>query len=458
MVIIFLAIAVWLPGCDLEQPEQVLPDATVSIFRTEECDTTSFKVVFEPSENTVAYEYAIGKSNEEDLFLNGSLNNVLVEGNGSLETVFGDLLPDTEYTVFARAFNEADEAGPLARLDISTLTDKYEISLYFLTDNSLSVKFEYSPDYTRFRYYLGKECDKEAFLGGELEDGMLTDIFGYYYISYFDIEPGEYVFYAQGEDLSGAKTDLMEISVKTPDPDDIPCAEFQVVSQDIFRGKYILTPNVNCGKISAVVNIKGYYDATVNGVANWMGDYITPLSLWESLPFMNGCYAIGETLEFSFDDVLFTSSDIEIIALFWDNDLNPAGVKRFVVPKPEYDGSLPAANVSITVSDITASGATYTYVPDGNTLGFLYETVDADWYDEFCQSPDWNEYYMHNLLYDQGYYWSYSGDVVDGKVVYQETAAEPGKRYYAVACPMNANGPHVGWGPMSMVEFVTEIE
>lgn len=458
MIILFCMILSVLPGCETEVPEQILPDATVTIVRTSDLDKTSFKVVFEPSENAVAYEYAIGTSSDESAFVNGALGNVRVEGNEAKEVLFDKLAPGT-YTVYARAFNNAGKSGSLASMTISTMKEAdYNVSLYFMTDNSVSVKFEYTAEYTNFRYYLGKESDKEAFLNGELVDNTLKDIFGYYYISYFGIERDKYMFFAQGEDLAGNKTDLFEIPVDMPAYEDIPNAEFKVNSQDIFRGQYTLVPNDKCGKISAVVNTKSYFDSIIYGPANWMGDHITTLALWESLPMMNGSYAVGKNLDIKFDDVLFSSGEVELIVLFWDKDLNPVGVKRYEVSKPEYDSSLPQAKVSISVSDITTAGATYTYEPDENTLGFLYDTVDADWYDEFCNSAEWTETYIHELLFEQGYYWSYSGDVTDGKVIYQETTGEPGKRYYAVACPMNANGPGLGWGEMTMIEYTTKTE
>lgn len=460
-IVLISMIIFGLVSCQQENRVEDLSDATISIERIGNPDTNLITVKFSPSENAQAFEYAIGLPDEENLFLEGSIDVVRVEGNDSLEVTFDGLDPDTEYAVFARAYNGSNMPGGLARMDIFTKTDKYKISTYFLTNNSVSIKFEYSPRYTNFRYYLGKKEDREAFVNSKTDDDVLIDVYGYYYVSYFGIEPGEYVFYAQGEDLSGVKTEIIEIDFTTPEYNDIPCAELKVVSQDIFRSKFELVPNEKCGKISAVVNFKGYFDANIYGPESWMGDHITTLSNWETLGTMygyNGCFAIGEPLVFSFDDVQFVNTaQIEIIALFWDKDMNPTGVQRFVVDKNFDNPDAPEATVSVSVGDITTVGATYTYTPDNNTIGFLYDTLDADWYDDFKETPEWTEFYIHELLLSNGMYWCYCPDMKSDVVTFTENTGEAGKRYYAAACPMNENGTK-GWGPLALTDYVTNAE
>lgn len=233
------------------------------------------------------------------------------------------------------------------------------------------------------------------------------------------------------------------------------------MSQDIYRSKFELVPNEKCGKISAVVNFKGYFDANIYGPESWMGDHITTLSNWETLGTMygyNGCFAIGEPLVFSFDDVQFVNTaQIEIIALFWDKDMNPTGVQRFVVDKNFDNPDAPEATVSVSVGDITTVGATYTYTPDNNTIGFLYDTLDADWYDDFKETPEWTEFYIHELLLSNGMYWCYCPDMKSDVVTFTENTGEAGKRYYAAACPMNENGTK-GWGPLALTDYVTNAE
>lgn len=433
-----------------------LSSATIQIIKTEVSENNSVYVSFIPSENSSKFEYALGLQDEENLFLEGVLDVKTIEGNDTTEVIFENLKENSSYTIYARSFDAEDNPGGLARTDVSIVPERYGISLAFLTNNSVSVKLFASAEFSHFRYYLGKKEDKEAFEKGETSDKVLSDYFGYYYVSYFDIEKGDYVFYAQAEDICGRSTEIMEIEFSTPDASEIPCAELEEVSQDAYRSRFRFTPNENCGKISAVFNFQGYYDSYLYSEINWMGDLMTAISNWDSMENMNGFNAVGEPLDIKFDDVMFTNGRLlDIYVLYWDKDMNPAGVQKYVVKKPDVDPEAPEAKVNIEVKDITKNGATYSYsIVDNTAIGFMYDTIEADWYDDFKKTSEWSATYLAERLYMAGQYWAYKDDMKDGVREYTEMYGTPSTRYYAAACPMNVNG-RKGWGPEVLIEYTT---
>ena len=432
--------------------------APVKILRSGTPDTSSFEVSFVPSANAVRFEYLLGTPEMEKSFMDGSADGIAShEGNDSIGVRFDNLEAGKKYSVFARAYGKTGTPGGLARCDISTMSNAYDVQTQFITSNSASFRIEFTSDYINFRYLLGKESEKEAFLSGELQDGSLQNIIEYYCASYFDLEAGDYVFYAQGEDISGAKTRLFEIPFSTADGNSMPSGEFGIISQDAYMGKYSITPNDNCGKITCYISTAGQYDNLALDPTSWRGDYVAMLQSWEQIPGeMPSHTATAGTLEFSYTDPsLALGQPMEIYALFFDKGLNPAGVQHFKFSKPEFDENAPQAHVDVKVDNISYAGAVYTFTPDENTLAFMYETVDAAWYDDIVEnSSDYHEFYLHEYLFEQGFYFAYANDLKDGTLNFAETSGSPSTRYYAAACPMNANATQ-GWCEATLVQYTT---
>ncbi len=432
--------------------------ATVKILRDGTPDTSSFEVSFVPSANAVRFEYMLGTPDMEKSFLDGSADGIAGhEGNDSLGVRFDNLEAGKKYSVFARAYDKTGKPGGLARCDISTNSNAYNVRTQFIASNSASFRIEFTSDYINFRYLLGKESEKEAFLAGEIQDGILQNIVEYYCASYFDLEEGDYVFYAQGEDISGAKTRLFEIPFSTADESSVPSGTLEIISQDAYKGEYAITPNGNCGKITCYISTAGQYDNLALDPTSWRGDYVAMLQSWEQIPgVMPSHTATAETLEFSYTDpTLALGQPMEIYALFFDKDLNPAGVRHFEFSKPGFDENAPQAHVDVKVENISYAGAVYTFTPDENTLAFMYETVDAAWYDDIvANSSDYHEFYLHEYLFSQGFYFAYAKDLKDGAMSFAETSGSPSTRYYAAACPMNANATQ-GWCEATLVSYTT---
>lgn len=451
---VLLSLFAMTAGCVRERlVDMSLPYVEICI--TDVTDTSSVEVKFMPSAGTSGYRYGIvpfGTLSDDY-----GVEMVQVEGKDTVTALFEDLVPGDAYTVYAVAYDADGNDGPISEYGVETRDNRYKAELQFVTENSAAIRVEYKPEFTNFRYYLGKASDRDAFLGGEVEDGVLTSIYGYYCVSYLDMEAGEHVFYLQGEDLYGHKTELMEIAVNTVESGAIPSGEVQLISEDLYRCEYKIIPNDKCGKMVAILGYPGQYDGLINGTGNWKGDIVAALSSWGNIPEVMYTFTAigGEDLYVKYDDPqLAPDAEFEMYVLYCDKDMNPAGVKRYPLKKPGISGDAEKAVVTVEVSDITWGGATYTFTADENTFGFMYDTVEADWYDALKETAEWNEYYLHNYLLERGLYWAYYKDLENGKRTIVEIGGNPETRYYAAACPMNFNGP-AGWSEAVLEEYTT---
>lgn len=421
-------------------------------------DTTSFSVRIKPDGSSTRYEYAIGTENDYASFENGTMASLVsVDGCDSADVLFDGLEPDKVYTVFARSYS-GDFAGGIAELKVKTGKDEFLAETRYVHKTSAGFRIKTSSNYPYFRYYLGTQEDGEDFRNGTIEGETISGITDVKSVNYFDLASGSYVFYAVAYDMLGFPSDLVSIPVEIDQDAQLPDASFEKVSLDLYRGVYRLVPNEQCAKISCVFGFDGENMNILNN--NFKGDVIDWIMNWEEIPDMVKSFSsVGKDLEFKVDDPNFQAGiECEIYALFYDADFEPAGVRKFVFNKPELTTNAPDAVVEIEVSSVTEKGATYTFTADENTLGFMYETLEADWFDEFSKTGEYYDTYIHELLFKQGYYWAYSGDLNDDRTgVFVESKGDSGARYYAAACPMNANGPREeGWGNLVLSEYTTK--
>lgn len=454
ITIIQISVILFLFSCNKIDSPDIDLGAGISIVSLEQ-DTTSFKVEFIPDSTATSYEYAIGTEEDYEAFANGTFTDcVMVEGNEKAVVEFGDLESQKEYTVFARAFN-GKLAGGIAVLKVRTDDNDFSAEVVFAHQNSLSIRINMTSDYSSFRYYLGTPDDKTSFLEETIGD-MVTGVNSYTCVNYFDLNAENYIFYLIGYDRKNMPTKMYEIPIALKK--DVPSAEFKIEYLDLYRGKYRIVPNEKCSKITCILGSKGEYDQTLKSSIGFRNDLIRWITSWETLPHLVNSYtAKGEDLVFTFDDVNFSREEMEAYFLMYDENFEPAGVKRIIFSKPEVDPDAPEAKVDIKVLDITEKGATYIYTPDKNTLGFMYDTVEADWFDDFSQTSEYHSTYLHERMFQAGKYWAYSGDLDDNmQREFKEETGESNTRYYATACPMNINGPGEGWCELNMVEYTTK--
>lgn len=439
-------------GC---KTEYVLPDigtATVTIQKSLSTDSSSATVTFIPSEDAVSFRYAIGTDMDFEDFRDGSLPaSETADGNSPVEKTFEGLNPESAYTVYAVACDSRGFEGEISTAKIITDDASIKFTESYLLSTSAGFTLAMSSNYRGFTYFLGKEDDRDAFLAGETDNSTINDI-DEYTVNYFGLESdSDYVFFSMIADRAGNTAKIIEHPFHTPASGSCPDVELEY-ENDFYTGNYTLTPVAGCSRIASIITAKGENDAIIYSTNNWKGDISAMLQSWQNVEGL-GVYVSenGKAVEMTYTTPgLVPDNPIEIYVLLYGEDGQPCGVKHYDLSTPAFDDDAPEATVSIEISAITSSGATYTYTMGDGTTGLLYDTIDADWFDEFSQTSEYHEHYLHELLFQNGKWWAYMGPVV----TYTETEGEPGKRYYAAGCPMNCNGI-LGWGDLVLEEYTT---
>lgn len=431
--------------------------ASVQIEKTGSSDYTEFGVRFIPSSNTVSFRYAIGEASDFGDFVAGTMKEVVnVEGAAETDVLFDNLIPNKVYTIFAVACDENGFEGEVATAKIPTADDNFLLEIQYVTDESAGFTFTATSDYRGGRFYLGTEADRDRFINGEVGEefkDMKSKT-----ANFFDLQPStDYVFYAQAIDRAGFMSDVIEIRITTLAEGACPKGEF-TYENDIYIGTYSLTPNDKCGQITAFICNEGSQDEMINSGSHWAGDIIAMMKSWESLEEYGQVTIAknGNPLEMELiTPELACDLGLEVYAMYYDNSGNVTGIYRYTAKTPSFDKGAGEAKLTVEVSDITASGATYTYTKGENTFAFMYDSLDADWFDDFKENdPSYHEFYIHDLLFQSGKYWSYGKDVT----TFKEETGTPGTRLYAAGCPMNVNGPNGGWGQLVLEEYTTLAE
>ena len=80
----------------------------------------------------------------------------------------------------------------------------------------------------------------------------------------------------------------------------------------------------------------------------------------------------------------------------------------------------------------------------------MYDTYDADYYDQVTSSSSCHEFFIHEELMTSGNgKFSYG----NGEVIYAEIEGDPYTEYLLCVAPMNGNGPvDAGWGELAVSE------
>ncbi len=414
-------------------------------------------VKFSPDERTSAFEYALGLATQSEQFEAGTMEGIeKVDSVEERDVTFEGLDPQVIYTVFARGYDSDGNKGPVAMLSVRTITDAISVDMQYAADNSAAFMIHTSFDYYRIEYALGKASDKEAFDAGTLEGTVILEEVYDWVPNFFGLTPEtDYSFFMRAYDRMERPTIVYECPFTTlAVGSDFPDAEFTVESTDVYRSEFTFTPNSSCGKMIVLMAREGQHDIIISDPMGFAGDLMRMLPAWVKT---------GEAIEITEEDTFYfttpelaTDNKIEAYVMVFDESGEPFSVKRWGASTPSFDESLPAATVTATISNITAVGATYTFTAAENTLGFLFDTVDADWYDDFkANDPGYYDNYLRDRFLTDNVWWRYKMEVVP----FTEQEAEAGKRYYIGICPINENGlTDPDWGALYLKEYTTLLQ
>lgn len=440
-------------GCSTDTTIETIDLPSVAIEQTGDFNDKECSFVLTPSALTDHFEYAIGVEEDRSKFENGTLETIKKQaGKEKLTVVFDDLSPNKMYTVFARAYTAANFSGPTATCVPKMNKFGYTIEQKFLTDHSAGLAISCSSDFYRFRYALGTAADRAAFEDGTLETKNMEER-TFYAVSFFDLKANtEYIFYSQGYERGGKKTAVIETPITTFQENGCPAVTMTIDKIDIYEGNYTFTPNALCGAAAVVICDKGQWADVIDNAMNWRGDIFAMLNSWyKDAPDMLTVFGEGPLPAVFQTPGLMLDHEMEAFVLIVDKEGNPSGVSHFEFQTPPEDPNAAVATATVIVSDITAAGATYTFTADDNTFAYMYDTVDADWYDAVKETPEYYEHYLADVFYSNGQYWHYT----NSETTFTEGYGTPGTRYYAAVVPMNANGPAKGWGEAVLVEYTT---
>lgn len=444
-------------GCtkETEQEPAPLSEASVEITRLPVTETGKLTIKFTPSETATAFAYGI-EEGEGDIeqFKNETMATFTKVNSAEETTAEIKDLQDGVYTVFAKAYDETGKTGKISTLKIFLPDGIFAVEKQYATHQSIGFTIKAPQNYYRYKFMFGENLDREAFeneTSGEIiyKEEELERTY-----NYFDLKPEtEYTILAQGYDRNENPGEIIECKIKTCKEGECPSVEFSIESLDIYRGVYKLVPNELCGMIGVGFMPEGMYDDVITYGFN--GNILQMIDGWKDITsgLVPSYKAVGETLTIEkITPDMPLGEKREMYVNVYDKDLAPAGVLHLTMSSPELNPEAGEATADVTVDKITAKGATYHFTKGENVLGIMYETIEADWFDEFMETEEYYEFYMHDRLFKQGYYWSYGKE----EVTFTEEAGSPNFRYYACVCPMNENGPRAeGWGKMVTKEYTT---
>lgn len=414
-------------------------------------------IIITPDENTAKYVYAIGQESDRENFEIGIMDGIEeVIGNSRTETTFKDLEQNTEYIIYARAFNSNEDAGPIVSYNITTA---YEESLLFetqyITSSSAGIYIDYHSNYSKCECYLGLPSEKDAFLNGEKIDTVLFDrAYTEYYYNAFDLkESTDYTFFVRAYDRCGAPVEFRQYDIKTLDKDECPEVTMTVNHIDVYKADLQFDANEKTGKIYTMASNYNT-ELAISANRNNIMDMIFKEGSWGSSIYGVICSDGKQQLRTELNDMLI-DKDYYLYVLLADNNNKPVALYKYKYTTPGFNPNAPEGKVEIEISDITEMSAKYTFICDNNVFGFLYGTIDAEWWDNFQKTPDYDDKYIYQHLLAYGKF-AYKDEIKDGVIEYTEYSCQPQTNYYAVACPVTENGHYEGWLPAIFKKYTTK--
>lgn len=448
-------------GCQHEDTRRpVYGEASIGIEIHPVTEETSCSVTFTPSEGTASYEVYCAIGADAGKFKAGDYasepNFQRIEGN-EVQNVTFENLKDGYYTVLAVGYDADGMQGAVAEARAYVPYGRFSATPFYVAD-TVAGFVVYIPDRIHsIEYYVGKEGEKQAFENGEVEKVVKENRTIQYSPNISGLEPAtDYVFYVRGIDRIDTPTETIEIPFTTCAAGECPSVSFEVTGNDVYRQDLRLAANDKVGKVNALVCTVGEHNAIIENDANFRGDIVTFIQNWidgglkpEQFFTAKGSLDIAHNTP-----DLACGVDYEVYAVVYDTDMNPAGVQHFNFRTKDFNPDALPATATISIGDIDSEGAMYTIEMGENTLAVLFDTAEAWWY-ETMSGGDYGEFYIHQYLLEQGYYFAYSGTSTTAK--FEETACNPGQEYYVLCAPMNENGPleDNGWGELAVESYTT---
>lgn len=476
-----------LDGC--KDPKDIYlteTEPTVALLQKDAAKRNSFTITFTPG-NAVAYEYVCTQEDNREGFVGGSIEGIVkVDNADPADIEFTGKAPQTTYTIYARAFDAQGRRGPVASIMVQTMpdfadSDDLKAETAYTTNSSAGFRITGPLNFYKFEYALGTATDKQAFEDGTLEGIRERAESADYVANYFDLTPEtDYVFYYRAYNRANVPTDVFEIAVTTKADGEGPEVAFEVVDIDVYVGNFAFTANSHCARyVISLSSVGGTFDVGLDDEFVSSGD---TERVFQALLSTGSAYQATGTarqllpiytppmddpmgvLANYYPPVLEAGIDFYAYVGMYDSDGKYAGAVRYEYSTPEYDETLAPAEVTAVATNITSSGATLEFTLSSNTLGFFFDTIDADAYDQAVATGKWTSYnpdgtttlvdFHENFLRDmffsrpdsgQGYFWRYYKNPTS----FIDNTMEPGQRFYIAICPMNANGASdPDWGEL----------
>lgn len=442
-------------------PVKVLDEPTVSIEFVGTPGVSDVTVKFVPTEATAKYNYAIGSEQDRENFENGDIVGMQIEAsNQEVTSSWSELEAGEYYVVYAQAYNEAGEAGPVSAHGFKTASSDFVVETYYIGDNSAAFRITCTNDYYTYRFYLGTAEDKTKFEESDIPGTVKNEVFDWAE-NYFDLTPAtDYVFYCVGEDRSGHDTQLFEIPFTTyaEGSDEIPNFVYTEGEKDFYMQKYTVTPNALCKQLVLFQQTEGAADGTIFGPNNWKGLTLEMFDSWKDINIgtvMAGTYITTATNATLNAKATTTDLDLEnpldVYVTAYDEMYKPFLVKKYTNTTPAFNSSaaLPDADdFTITVTDVTMEGfnVAISYTSD-NTRAYVYDIVSGKYWDEEIEH-DMADLKNEMITKYQTLGWVYNEKSIENNYVIDPTIPDfvAGAKFYIGVLAMNENGPiDGGW-------------
>lgn len=396
-VLMIAAAGMLLSSCtEPKKTIEVLPgEPTVAIEFVGSPGVSSVSVKFVPTENASKYDFAFGQDQDRVSFENHEMVGMMQEmSNHERVQDWDDLEPDTYYVIYARAYNEAGEAGPVSALGFTTASSDFTVSTYYVSDYSAGFLVKTSNDYYQYSYAIGSPADRENFLNGQLDEIDTKNEVFEWVANYLSLTPDtDYVFYCQGIDRSGRDTQLFEIPFRTAaeNSDQIPNFTWKMGRQDFYVQEYIVTPNELCKQLVLFQESPKDFDGIMFGENNYKGRILDMLNAYKDIATHKNVTTFTATNEVLVakpeNASMELDSPVEIYIAAYDDMYNPYMVKKYTSKTPSFNdnAAVPVADdIKLTVTDVDAGkeSLTCTMVVNEKVRAYIFDLVEVAYFNE----------------------------------------------------------------------------
>jgi len=326
----------------------------------------SVDLTIKPNEHTVSYMFAIGKEADLEAFTNETLPGIVkVDGNKDKPHTFDGLDAETEYTVFAVGVNGGNQKGEVSTKKVTTTA--YSAANIVIDElskdlNSITVKLTPDDNTLRYKFAIGKESDKEAFVNGSLEGIISIEGKDAKEHKFEELEgQAEYMVFALGTNLGG---NTGEVITKTVTTADYPLGTVEIREEVVTFNSIsvVFTPDANTVSYKIAIGTEEdrakFEDGTLEGIETIANDANDE----------HGKTFSG--LEFLKEYTVFAQS------------LNIKGVPGEITElKATPEGDLP--QVEVITEDINTMYCIATSIPNDLVSSYYILTAGKDIYFEF---------------------------------------------------------------------------